>query len=74
MTFHGISLPATQFVLLLCFFQQPVRERLSNGKAEASQRDYDDRPSLIFRRKKADRGGCGQIPIACYLPKQGVCQ
>ena len=35
--------------------RQRLRERLSNRKAEASRRDYDDARSPLFRRKKADR-------------------
>ena len=34
---------------------QRFRERLSNRKAEAGRRDYDDHQSPLFRRKKADR-------------------
>ena len=29
---------------------------------------------LLFRRKKADRRACRQIPVACYLPTEGVCR
>ena len=25
----------------------------------------------LFRRKKADRRACRQIPVACYLPRRG---
>ena len=46
---------------------QRFRERLSNRKAEAGQRDYDDYHSPLFRRTKADRGACRQIPVAGYL-------
>ena len=49
---------------------QGLRERLSNRKAEAGQRDYDDGHSILFRRKKADRRACRQIPVAGYLPKK----
>src|SRR5262245_33772733 len=48
---------------------QRFRERLSNRKAEAGGRDYDDRRSALFRRKKADRRACRQIPVACYLSR-----
>ena len=47
--------------------RQRFRERLSNRKAEAGGRDYDDRHSPLFRRKKADRRACRQIPVAGYL-------
>ena len=53
---------------------QRFRERLSNRKAEAGGRDYDDRRSPLFRRKKADRRACRQIPVAGYLPTEGVCR
>ena len=43
---------------------QGFRERLSNRKAEAGGRDYDDGHSLLFRRKKADRRACHQMPVA----------
>ena len=54
--------------------RQRFRERLSNRKAEAGGRDYDDHQSPLFRRKKADRRACRQIPVACYLPTEGVCR
>ena len=54
--------------------RQRFRERLSNRKAEAGGRDYDDHHSPLFRRKKADRRACRQIPVACYLPTEGVCR
>ena len=38
--------------------RQRFRERLSNRKAEAGGRDYDDDHSHLFRRKKADRRAC----------------
>ena len=47
--------------------RQRFRERLSNRKAEAGGRDYDDHHSPLFRRKKADRRACRQIPVAGYL-------
>ena len=53
---------------------QRFRERLSNRKAEAGGRDYDDRHSPLFRRKKADRRACRQIPVAGYLPTEGICR
>ena len=53
---------------------QRFRERLSNRKAEAGGRDYDDRHSPLFRRKKADRRACRQIPVAGYLLPEGVCR
>ena len=53
---------------------QRFRERLSNRKAETGGRDYDDRQSPLFRRKKADRRACRQIPVAGYLPREGVCR
>ena len=28
----------------------------------------------FFRRKKADRRACRQIPLAGYLPPEGVCR
>ena len=28
----------------------------------------------LFRRKKADRRTCRQIPVAGYLPAEGVCR
>ena len=31
-------------------------------------------PSPIFRRKKADRRACRQIPVAGYLLPEGVCR
>ena len=49
---------------------QRFRERLSNRKAEAGGRDYDDPRSPFFRRKKADRRACRQIPVAGYLPQK----
>ena len=54
--------------------RQRFRERLSNRKAEAGGRDYDDRQSALFRRKKADRRACRQIPVAGYLLPEGVCR
>ena len=30
--------------------------------------------SPLFRRKKADRRACRQIPVAGYLPPEGVCR
>ena len=54
--------------------RQRFRERLSNRKAEAGESDYDDRHSPIFRRKKADRRACRQIPLAGYLLPEGVCR
>ena len=54
--------------------RQRFRERLSNRKAEAGGRDYDDRHSPLFRRKKADRRACRQIPVAGYLLPEGVCR
>ena len=50
------------------------RERLSNRKAETGGRDHDDHHSLLFRRKKADRRACRQIPVAGYLLPEGVCR
>jgi putative ABC transport system substrate-binding protein len=47
---------------------------LSNGKAETGQRDYDDVHWPLLRRKKADRRACWQIPVAGYLPREGVCR
>ena len=54
--------------------RQRIRERLSNRKAEAGGRDYDDHYSPLFRRKKADRRACRQIPVAGYLLTEGVCR
>ena len=54
--------------------RQRFRERLSNRQAEAGGRDYDDHHSLFFRRKKADRRACRQIPVAGYLLSEGVCR
>src|SRR5439155_19740459 len=54
--------------------RQGFREPLSNSKGEAGQRDYDDRQSPLFRRKKADRRACRQIPVAGYLLTEGVCR
>ena len=54
--------------------RQRFRERLSNRKAEAGGRDYDDHQSPLFRRKKADRRACRQIPLAGYLLSEGVCR
>ena len=54
--------------------RQRFRERLSNRKAEAGGRDYDDHHSPLFRRKKADRRACRQIPVAGYLLPEGVCR
>jgi hypothetical protein len=54
--------------------RQRFRERLSNRKAEGGGRDYDNRLSPLFRRKKADRRACRQIPVAGYLPTEGVCR
>src|SRR5262249_52516353 len=53
---------------------QGFGERLSNRQAEAGQRDYDDWQSFLFRRKKAGRRACRQIPVAGYLPTKGVCR
>src|SRR5262249_37327443 len=52
---------------------QRYRERLSNRKAETGQCDYDHRQSPLFRRKKANRRACRQIPVACHLLSEGVC-
>ena len=54
--------------------RQRFRERLSNRKAEAGGRDYDDRQPPVFRRTKADRRACRQIPLAGYLLPEGVCR
>ena len=53
---------------------QRFRECLSNRKAEAGGRDYDDHRYNLFRRKKADRGACRQIPIAGDLLPGRVCR
>jgi putative tryptophan/tyrosine transport system substrate-binding protein len=50
------------------------RERRSNRKGEAGGRDYNDQHSPLFRRKKPDRRACRQIPVAGYLPSEGVCR
>ncbi|HSE84628.1 MAG TPA: ABC transporter substrate-binding protein [Candidatus Binatia bacterium] len=47
--------------------RQRFRARLSNRKAETGQSDDDDDHPSLFRRKKADRRACRQIPIAGYL-------
>ena len=52
---------------------QRFRERLSNRQAKAGRRNYDDDRSPLFRRKKADRRACRQIPLACNLLPEGVC-
>ena len=38
--------------------RQRFRERFSNRQAEAGGRNYDDRRSVLFGRKKADRRAC----------------
>ena len=54
--------------------RQRFRERLSNRKAERGGRDYADQHSPLFRRKKADRRACRQIPVAGYLLPEGICR
>jgi putative ABC transport system substrate-binding protein len=51
-----------------------LESAFKNRKAEADRRDYDDRQSPLFRRKKADRRACGQIPVAGHLLPEGLCQ
>ena len=50
---------------------QPDAKGLENAfqtaKAEAGGRDYDVHRYPLFRRKKADRRACRQIPLAGYL-------
>ena len=58
----------------------PRRNRVRQGPtrcsgAEAQKwRDYDDRHSPLFRRKKTDRGACRQTSVAGYLLPEGVCR
>ena len=52
--------------------RQRIRESVSHRKGEAGGRDYDRRRSPLFRRKKADRRACRQIPVSCYLPTEGI--
>ena len=54
--------------------RQRFRERLSNRQTETGGRDNDDLHSPLFRRKKADRRACQQIPLAWYLLPEGVCR
>ena len=54
--------------------RQRFRECLSNRKTEAGRGDYDDHNPPFFRRKKADRRACRQIPVAGYLLPEGVCR
>src|SRR5262245_56650811 len=53
---------------------EKFRARLSNRKGEASRRDYPVQRSPLFRRTKADRRACEQIPVTGYLPGEGVCR
>jgi ABC transporter substrate binding protein len=51
-----------------------IRSCFSNRKEEAGQRDFDRWPAPLFRRKKADRRACGQIPLTRYLLGKEVCR
>jgi len=51
-----------------------LESAFQTDKAETGQRDYDDGRSPLFRRKKADRRACRQIPVTGYLPREGVCR
>ena len=53
---------------------QRFRERFSNRQPEARRRNDDDQLSPIFRRKKTHRRASRQIPVAGYLPPEGVCR
>src|SRR4030095_1707990 len=53
--------------------RQRFRECVSNRKAEAGRRDYDDCHSRLFRRKKADCRAGRQIQISRLLLPEGVC-
>jgi putative tryptophan/tyrosine transport system substrate-binding protein len=50
-----------------------LESAFKTAKQKQVKRDYDDHQSPLFRRKKADRRACRQIPVACYLPTEGVC-
>jgi putative tryptophan/tyrosine transport system substrate-binding protein len=47
-----------------------LRERLSNRKAETGGRDYHVYRQPLFRREKADRRACRQIPVAANYPQK----
>ena len=42
--------------------------------AKQKQVGYNDYNSQLFRRKKADRRACRQIPVAGYLFPEGICR
>src|SRR5262249_56858838 len=53
---------------------QRFRECLSSRKTNGGRRDSDDYNPPFFRRKKAHRRACRQIPIAGHLLPEGVCR
>ena len=57
---------------------QPDAKGLESAFQTAKQKQVGaimmTRRSPLFRRKKADRRACRQIPVAGYLPTEGVCR
>ena len=57
---------------------QPDAKGLESAFQTAKQKQVGaimtHRHSPLFRRKKADRRACRQIPVAGYLPTEGVCR
>ena len=57
---------------------QPDAKGLESAFQTAKQKQVDAimtiSHSTLFRRKKADRRACRQIPVAGYLPTEGVCR
>ena len=57
---------------------QPDAKGLENAFQTAKQKQVNaimtTGQSPFFRRKKADRRACRQIPLAGYLPTEGVCR
>jgi hypothetical protein len=51
-----------------------LESAFKTAKQKQGRRDYDDRQSPLFRRKKADRRACRQISVAGYLFPEGVCR
>src|SRR5262249_10453889 len=47
---------------------------LESAFQTAKQKQVGGHQQPLFRRKKADRRACRQIPVACYLPTEGVCR
>ena len=57
---------------------QPDAKGLESAFQTAKQKQVNAIMTMasraLFRRKKADRRACRQIPVAGYLPTEGVCR